>query len=95
MRLVLNELTTLVDLGLIDMVLAWRERMTVMLTGPSPSLEQATRAVVALGGLSDCTIQFRHVPAVELRVAAVDAACAALGIKENRAGENRTGTTVV
>ncbi|MEV5413003.1 hypothetical protein AB0K60_29730 [Thermopolyspora sp. NPDC052614] len=53
--------------------------MTRLLFGPEPTLAQATRAVVALGGLSDCTIQFPHVPADELREAAVDAACAALG----------------
>lgn len=97
---VLNELTTLADLGLVEMVLSWRTRLTALLIGPDPSLEQSTRAVVAVGGLQDCTIQFPEVPQDELRIAAVNAACAALGIKEIsaeiiRAGENRTGTPVV
>jgi AcrR family transcriptional regulator len=78
--LVLTELTTLADLGLIDRVLAWRERLAALLFGPEPTLAQATRAVVALGGLQDCTIQFPDTPADELREAAVDAGCAALGI---------------
>lgn len=79
--LVLTELTTLSELGLIDIVLNWRERLAALLFGPTPTLAQATRAVVALGGLQDCTIQFPHVPAGRLRRAAVDAACSALGIK--------------
>ncbi|MET0236990.1 MAG: helix-turn-helix domain-containing protein [Kibdelosporangium sp.] len=93
--LVLNEITTLADLGLVEKVMAWRERLTVLLTGPSPSLAQATRAVVALGGLQDCAIQFRHLPADELRGPAVDAACAALGIEKIPPPENRTGIPVV
>lgn len=78
--LVLTELTTLAELGLVDTVLAWRERLAALLFGGEPTLAQATRAVVALGGLQDCTIQFPHVSREELRAAAVDAACAALGI---------------
>ncbi|GAA4545776.1 TetR/AcrR family transcriptional regulator [Amycolatopsis samaneae] len=77
--LVMSELTTLSELGLIRIVLAWRERLTVLLTGPDPSLALAARAVMALGGLQDCTVQFRDAPEDELRVAAVDAACAVLG----------------
>lgn len=79
--MVLTELTTLADLGLIEVVLGWRERLTHILYGPEPTLAQSTRAVVALGGLQDCTIQFPDVPVTRLRRAAVDAACAALGIQ--------------
>jgi AcrR family transcriptional regulator len=78
--LVLTEMPTLADLGLIDTVLTWRERLAALLFSPRPTLAQATRAVVALGGLQDCTLQFPHVPAHKLRKAAVDAACAALGL---------------
>jgi AcrR family transcriptional regulator len=98
--LLLHELTALADLGLIERVLNWRERLTGLLTGPSPTLQQRARAVLALGGLQDCTIQFRDVPQDELRVAAVNAACAALGIEQLsaeklRPEENRTGSPVV
>ncbi|MEV6157491.1 TetR/AcrR family transcriptional regulator [Nonomuraea sp. NPDC052129] len=84
MVLMLSELTTLADLGLIDLVLDWRRRLTKLLHGPEPTLEQATRAVIAFGGLQDCTIQFTDVPKDELRQAAVDGACAALGISPQR-----------
>ncbi|MEU7749735.1 helix-turn-helix domain-containing protein [Nonomuraea sp. NPDC049158] len=84
MVLMLSELTTLADLGLIDLVLDWRRRLTKLLHGPEPTLEQATRAVIAFGGLQDCTIQFTDVPKDELRRAAVDGAYAALGISPQR-----------
>jgi AcrR family transcriptional regulator len=80
LMLLLTELTTLAELGLVDTVFAWRSRLTTLLYGPSPTLAESTRAVVALGGLQDCTVQFPHVPHEELRAAAVDAACAALGL---------------
>lgn len=77
--LVLSDISLLVDLGLFQLVLDWRERLAKLLFGPTPTLAQATRAVVALGGLQDCTVHFLHVPYEELRPAAVDAAMAALG----------------
>jgi AcrR family transcriptional regulator len=93
--LVVNELSTMVDLGLVDLVLAWRTRLIRLLVGPDMTLQQQARAVVALGGLQDCCIQFIDVPQDELRIAAVNAACAALGIEKTSAGENRSGTSVV
>ncbi|MEU7044831.1 helix-turn-helix domain-containing protein [Streptomyces varsoviensis] len=80
MVLMLSELTTLADLGLIDRVMAWRGRLGQLLHGPEPTLEQATRAAIAFGGIQDCTIQFPDAPPEELRRATVDGACAALGI---------------
>lgn len=50
-----------------------------LLYGPEPTLAQATRATLALGGLQDCTVQFTDVPRDELREASVAAALAALG----------------
>ncbi|MDN3353647.1 TetR/AcrR family transcriptional regulator [Actinomadura sp. DC4] len=82
MVLMLSELTTFADLGLIDRVFEWRGRLGRLLHGPDPTLEQATRAVIAFGGIQDCTIQFADVPRDELRRAAVDGACAALGMSE-------------
>ncbi len=77
--LVLSEISLLVELGLVEVVMAWRARLAELLFGPEPTLAQATRAIVALGGLQDCTIQFPDAPAAQLREAAVDAAMAALG----------------
>ena len=78
MVFVLTELTTLSELGLVEVVMEWRERLSHQLYGPEPTLEQAARATVALGGLQDCTIQFPDVPREELRDAAVTAALATL-----------------
>jgi AcrR family transcriptional regulator len=77
--LVLSELSLLAELGLVDVVLAWRSRLTKLIFGPTPTLAEAAGAVIALGGLQDCTMQFPHVPQDELRAAAVNAAMAALG----------------
>ncbi len=77
--LVLTELTMLADLGLIDKVLAWRDRLGKLVFGSRPTLAQSTRAVVAFGGLQDCCLQFPDTPYGALRVASVDAALAALG----------------
>ncbi len=78
--LVVTELTTLADLGFIDQLLAWRERLGKLVFGPQPTLEQATRAVIAFGGLQDCCLQFPDVPHEQLRRATVDGAMAALGL---------------
>jgi AcrR family transcriptional regulator len=77
--LVLAELTALADLGLIDKVLAWRDRLGKLVFGHRPTLAQSTRAVVAFGGLQDCCLQFPDAPHKELRAKSVEAALAALG----------------
>ena len=79
LMLVLAELTMLIDLGLIDTVLAWRDRFSKLVFGPQPTLAQATRAVIAFGGLQDCCLQFPDMPVDELRAASVSGALAALG----------------
>lgn len=78
--LVVTELTTLAELGLIDKLLAWRERLGRLVFGAKPTLSQSTRAVIAFGGLQDCCLQFPDTPYVKLRTAVVDGALAALGI---------------
>lgn len=80
LMLLLSELATLADLGLIEVVLAWRARLMELLYGTNPPLAEAARAVVALGGLQDCAIQFRDAPRAELREAAVNAAMSALNL---------------
>lgn len=80
LMLVLTELTMLADLGLIDTVLAWRERLGRLVFGPNPTLAQATRAVVAFGGLQDCCMHFSDAPYEKLRVKSIEAALAALGV---------------
>ena len=77
--LVVTELTTVAELGLVDKLLAWRERLGKLVFGADPTLAQATRAVIAFGGLQDCCLQFPDTPFDELRVATVEGALAALG----------------
>ena len=83
MLMLLTEMTTLAELGLIDIVLAWRARLTRLVFGPEATLEQEARAVVAFGGMQDCTMQFPDAPFDELKAATVTAACAALGIQDH------------
>lgn len=78
--LLLTELSTLVDLDLIDTVLAWRQRLARLVFGKRPTLAQSTRAVVAFGGLQDCCVQFPDAPHHELREKSVAAALDALGV---------------
>jgi AcrR family transcriptional regulator len=78
--LLLTELSTLIDLDLIDTVLAWRERLVRLVFGKKPTLAQSTRAVVAFGGLLDCCVQFPDAPHEELREKSVAAALDALGV---------------
>jgi AcrR family transcriptional regulator len=80
LMLVVSELTTLADLGLLDRMLAWRERLASLVWGSRPTLEQSTRAVIAFGGLQDCCVQFPDTPYGALRQATVDGAMSALGI---------------
>jgi AcrR family transcriptional regulator len=77
---VLAEFAILEDLHLVELVLAWRERLGRLVFGPTPSLAQATRAAIAFGGLQDCCVQFLDTPHDELRAASVAGALAALGI---------------
>jgi AcrR family transcriptional regulator len=77
---IVTELTTLADLGLIDQLLAWRDRLGKLVFGRRPTLEQSARAVIAFGGLQDCCLQFPDAPYDKLRRATVDGALAALGI---------------
>lgn len=77
---VVSELSTVADLGLIDRMLAWRERLSRVIFGPDRTLEQSVRAVIALGGLQDCCMQFPDAPADALRAAGVAGALATLGL---------------
>jgi len=78
--ILLYEMGTLAELGLVDVVFDWRTRIAELLCGPNPPLAQAVRVAVALGGVQDCTIEFPDAPREELRTAAVDAAMATLGL---------------
>ncbi|MFC7622382.1 TetR/AcrR family transcriptional regulator [Microlunatus sp. GCM10028923] len=82
-RSVINTLVrdpaTLAELDLGTRLIDWRLRVIDMVTGPRPSLAARVRAVVAVGGLADCTVLFPDHPVDKIRPAALKAALATLG----------------
>ncbi|WP_224366718.1 TetR/AcrR family transcriptional regulator [Hyalangium versicolor] len=80
MLMVLHNPSTLSTLNLTERVLKWRHRLMALLLGPKPSLARRIRAVVAVGGLSDCTVEFPDLPIEQIKAGAIESACAALGL---------------
>ena len=78
--LVVAELTTLADLGLIDRCWPGGSGCASWCSAAGRRCGQSTRAVIAFGGLQDCCLQFPDAPHEQLRRATVDGAMAALGI---------------
>lgn len=76
--MLVRDLATLGQLDLATRMIAWRHRLIALLLGPNPALSAQVRAVVAIGGMSDCTVEFPDVPMEKIKPIAVDAACAAL-----------------
>jgi len=73
----------LAALGVLDLgtrMIDWRSRLIAILLGPGAPLAEQVRAVVAIGGMSDCTVTFSDVPMETIKDTAVEAACAALGL---------------
>ncbi|MEU4422393.1 helix-turn-helix domain-containing protein [Actinoplanes sp. NPDC024001] len=71
-------------LALVDLATAvgdWRRRMVILLAGPEPTLPQAARVQMAIGGLGDCTVVMPDAPAADLREAVLDAACDLLSFR--------------
>lgn len=78
-QLAIRDLSVLQELKLAVRFIEWRQQLTELLIGASPPLADQVRAMVAIGGLSDCAVMIDHVPVDELRTAAVDAAYDSLG----------------
>ena len=83
--LVVSELTTLADLGLIDQLLAWRDRLSKLVFGPEadtaagdPRRHRLRRAAGLLPAVP------RRARTTQLRRATVDGAMSALGISGGR-----------
>lgn len=73
----------LATLGVLDLgvrMINWRHRLITLLLGPGAPLPAQVRAVVAIGGMSDCTVEFPDVPMERIKATAVEAASAALGL---------------
>ncbi|WAS91061.1 TetR/AcrR family transcriptional regulator [Nannocystis punicea] len=82
--MLVRDFSILAELDLAARMFAWRHRLMTLLVGPSPSLEARVRAVVAIGGMADTTIEFPDVPMERIKNSAVEAACAALGLPPAR-----------
>ncbi|WP_433431494.1 TetR/AcrR family transcriptional regulator [Nonomuraea sp. CA-141351] len=78
--MMVRELSTLGVLDLGTRMFEWRRQVIALLLGPELTQEQHIRATVALGGMSDCSVEYAHLPMEEVKPAAVEAAAAALGL---------------
>lgn len=78
--MLVQNLALLGELDLAVRMLEWRRRLITMLIGPDPSLAAHIRAIVAIGGMSDCAVALADAPLEQVKPAALEAACAALGL---------------
>ncbi|MET9248404.1 TetR/AcrR family transcriptional regulator [Nonomuraea sp. NPDC003709] len=78
--MMVRELSVLGYLDLGTRMFDWRRRIITLLLGPELTQAQHIRATVALGGMSDCSVEYANLPVEEVKPAAVEAAAAALGL---------------
>jgi AcrR family transcriptional regulator len=78
LAMLVRDMSTLSSLDLTARVFAWRHRLMTLMLGPKPTLAAQIRAVVAIGGLSDCAVDLADVPMETIKPTAVEAAYAAL-----------------
>ncbi|MFD0556220.1 TetR family transcriptional regulator [Stackebrandtia endophytica] len=76
--LVLRDLSLFTGSDLGQRVAGWRRRLVDLLVGADADLSAQARAVIALGGISDCVVMFTEADADELRTATLAAASAAM-----------------
>lgn len=80
LTLLIRDLATLSELELTARMFDWRHRLVALLIGREPTLAARVRAMVAIGGMSDCAVTFPEAPSDRVKAAAVEAAGAALGL---------------
>ena len=78
MGIIVRDLAALGQLELGEWMIEWRRTLIRLLAGAKPSPVQMIRATVALGGVSDCTIEYAGRTRTQVKKTAVDAALAAL-----------------
>jgi AcrR family transcriptional regulator len=78
--MIVRELSILGHLDLGRRMFDWRRQLIELLLGPDPAPERHIHATVAIGGMSDCTVEYADLPVDQVKPAAVDAAAAALGL---------------
>jgi AcrR family transcriptional regulator len=72
----------LMHVDLVTWTEEWAERLQRLFIGPDPTIYQRTRVAVAFGGLNDAVFLLRRLPVEEVKPAAIDAVCGAIGIDE-------------
>lgn len=82
--MLVRDMATMGQLDLATRMIDWRRRLIALLLGPGSALPAQVRAVVAIGGMSDCTVEFPDAPMEKIKATAVEAACAALGLPAAR-----------
>ncbi|MEV0201335.1 helix-turn-helix domain-containing protein [Nonomuraea sp. NPDC050691] len=78
--MVVRELPALAPLELAERMFTWRRRLIRLLLGPDPTVAARIGASVALGGMSDCVVEYADLPLEDVKGPAVEAAAAALGL---------------
>jgi AcrR family transcriptional regulator len=78
LMMIVSDLTVLTELDLVSRMLAWRESLITLLLEPGAGPAARIHATVAVGGLSDCVVQYAELHFQEVKTAAVEAARAAL-----------------
>jgi AcrR family transcriptional regulator len=78
LTMIITDPSTLATLDLADRAFRWRREFITLLLGAEPDAPARIRATVALGGMSDCVVEYAELPFDTVKPAAVDAAMAAL-----------------
>ena len=81
LTMIITDPTILATLDLAERAFAWRREIIVLLLGAEPEPDARIHATVALGGMSDCAVEYAELPLETVKPAAVDAALAALSTR--------------
>jgi AcrR family transcriptional regulator len=78
LTMIISDPSTLSTLNLGDRAFQWRREIIALLLGAEPDPVASIHATVALGGMSDCAVEYAGLPLATVKPAAVNAALAAL-----------------
>jgi AcrR family transcriptional regulator len=76
----------LTHVDLVAWTTEWAERLQRLFVGPNATVYQRTRVAIAFGGLNDAVFLLANAPIEEVRPAAIDAVCGAIGIDAEVSG---------
>jgi AcrR family transcriptional regulator len=78
LTMIIRDPSTLATLNLGHKAFQWRRELIALLLGTEPDTAARIHASVALGGMSDCVVEYADLPFETVKASAVDAAIAAL-----------------